>query len=506
MGRECRSVVLSCDSMQRYEMYTEVYRGARTGMCTVLFASPPRCVLTPRTSVRFARGCSYEEQRLKSNVLVVERCGEAVKKYVYPLKTYTELMELYIRPLAEGGGVLNNGVILYGAPGVGKSALARVIARMLGVDPLTVSPDILSKWVGESERNLRETIKEAIEGQPSVVILDDADWLIKPRSLASETEVGGVTRNLQTILFEEMQRVYDEGHAVLFIATTNVKPSEIDPAFLRYGRFGDPLFIPLPDYEAIYIIVKDIVGDEEKAKTLAKKLVNSGASMADAIAAATRLVKTGDPGKIKRGGRGYTRIVLTPHPKAQEVAENLEKQGAITSDMLRGASRIWFRSYVDIASALFTQLASHYNKTVIQIIDDRYIDEAVHMANTLESVIVCPTSISAWAQVYLVNNATVPVIYSGKKPPEVVYTHPIHILSLEEIKRGQAITELLLVSLLELKGINTEARETREAIRKAVAAVQDAQALENLLYFISSTNTFREEMINISVQYSKRPL
>ncbi len=134
------------------------------------------------------------------------------------------------------------------------------MARMLGIEPTMVRPDnVLSKYVGESEKRIRNIFTEAKKNLPSVIIFDDSDVFLSARTLASTHTSEQYLRNIQQIIFDEMQSISDSKLPLLIIATTNVKTSEIDQAFLRGGRFGDPIYIPLPDEEAMFYVLKEIL-------------------------------------------------------------------------------------------------------------------------------------------------------------------------------------------------------------------------------------------------------
>jgi ATPases of the AAA+ class len=283
MAEECRVVVLTCGEMRRLPIGETVERGYSNGFCSVLFASPPRCVMTKATRIKYGTRCDYSEEHLTNNVVIRETCDGSEKIYVYPKKVYELVKKLYILPIAEGRSPYSNGLLLAGAPGTGKTAMAKIISRMLGIEPTIVRPDaILSKYVGESEKNIRKIFTTAKRNLPSVIIFDDSDVFLGARTLASLHSSEQYMRNIQQIIFEEMQSISDSKIPLLVIATTNVKTSEIDQAFLRGGRFGDPIYIPLPDEEAVYVVLRGILPEQE-ARALARKLVNAGLSMADAI-------------------------------------------------------------------------------------------------------------------------------------------------------------------------------------------------------------------------------
>jgi transitional endoplasmic reticulum ATPase len=164
------------------------------------------------------------------------------------------------------------GVLLYGPPGTGKTLLAKAVANESEANFISVKgPELLSKWVGESERAVREIFRKAKQAAPSIIFFDEIDSLAPVRG-------GGygdshVTERIISQLLTEMDGL-EELRGVIVIAATN-RPDIIDPALLRPGRFDKFLYIPPPDLEARKEILKihlkkkplaDDVNIEELAK------------------------------------------------------------------------------------------------------------------------------------------------------------------------------------------------------------------------------------------------
>lgn len=136
------------------------------------------------------------------------------------------------------------GILLYGPPGCSKTLTVKALATEAGLNFLAVKgAEVLSMYVGESERALREIFRKARSARPSIIFFDEIDAIASKRSSTSQ---GGV--NVLTTLLNEMDGI-EELRNVLVVAATN-KPDVIDPALMRPGRLDNILYIGLPDFEA----------------------------------------------------------------------------------------------------------------------------------------------------------------------------------------------------------------------------------------------------------------
>lgn len=136
------------------------------------------------------------------------------------------------------------GVLLYGPPGCAKTLTVKALATEAGLNFLAVKgAEILSMYVGESERSLREIFRKARAARPSIIFFDEIDAIAGRRSSGSQ---GGV--NVLTTLLNEMDGI-EELRGVLVVAATN-KPDVLDPALMRPGRLDKLVYIGPPDLEA----------------------------------------------------------------------------------------------------------------------------------------------------------------------------------------------------------------------------------------------------------------
>jgi transitional endoplasmic reticulum ATPase len=145
-----------------------------------------------------------------------------------------------------------NGILLYGPPGTGKTLIAKALAHESEVNFISVKgPEFLSKWVGESEKAVRETFRKARSAAPCIIFFDEIDAIAGLRGRFASSEV---TEQVVSQLLTEMDGL--EGlKDVILLAATN-RQELLDPALLRSGRFGRHVEIPLPDFKARQIIFK----------------------------------------------------------------------------------------------------------------------------------------------------------------------------------------------------------------------------------------------------------
>lgn len=166
-----------------------------------------------------------------------------------------------------------NGILLFGPPGTGKTLLARALAHESEVNFISVKgPEFFSKWVGESEKAVRETFRKARMAAPCIIFFDEIDAIASVRGMHIGSQV---TEQVISQLLTEMDGL-EELRDVVLVAATN-RPDMLDPALLRAGRFGRHVQINLPDKEALIEIFKihlkeKPIGDDVNIDELAEKL------------------------------------------------------------------------------------------------------------------------------------------------------------------------------------------------------------------------------------------
>jgi len=175
-------------------------------------------------------------------------------KMIYPFN-HPELARRY--GINVGGGVL-----LYGPPGTGKTMMAKAIAHEIGATFFVISPaQVLSKWVGEAEQNIRKLFEAAKAEDKSVIFIDEIEALV-PRRKSDSSSV--MQRVVPQILQELEGFDRQAGRALLFVGATN-KPWLLDEAMLRPGRFDALIYVGLPDAPARYKLLEIHLGDRPLA-------------------------------------------------------------------------------------------------------------------------------------------------------------------------------------------------------------------------------------------------
>jgi transitional endoplasmic reticulum ATPase len=189
---------------------------------------------------------------------IKQELREAVE---WPLK-YPKLFEKAgIRPL--------NGILLFGPPGCGKTLLAKAIATESKSNFIAIKgPEIYSKWVGESERAVREIFRKARQAAPSIIYFDEIDAISSGRGTYEGTHTFASIVNQ---ILVEMDGI-ENRKGIVIIASTN-RPDIVDSAFLRPGRFDRLIFVEAPDLEARLKILEVHTKDMPLAEDISLKRI-----------------------------------------------------------------------------------------------------------------------------------------------------------------------------------------------------------------------------------------
>ncbi len=161
--------------------------------------------------------------------------GKLKEAVEWPLNKPEVFKRMGIRP--------PRGILLYGPPGTGKTMLAKAVAKESEANFILVNgPSLLSKWVGESEKAVREIFRKARQTAPTILFFDEIDALVPRRGLGSDSHASERVVNQMLTEMDGLESLND----VVIIGATN-RPDMVDPALLRQGRFDRIIFTSIPD-------------------------------------------------------------------------------------------------------------------------------------------------------------------------------------------------------------------------------------------------------------------
>ncbi len=160
---------------------------------------------------------------------------ELIEAVEWPLKNPAAFKRLGVKP--------PKGILLYGAPGTGKTLMAKAVANESEANFISIKgPELLSKWVGESEKAVREIFKKARQASPTIIFFDEVDSLAPRRGMGGDSNVNERVVNQLLTEIDGLEEMED----VVVIAATN-RPDILDPALLRPGRFDRIILTPAPE-------------------------------------------------------------------------------------------------------------------------------------------------------------------------------------------------------------------------------------------------------------------
>ena len=170
---------------------------------------------------------------------------QLVEAVEWPLKYPEKFERMGIKP--------PKGILLYGPPGCGKTLLAKAIATEAEANFISVKgPEIFNKWVGESEKAVREIFRKARQAAPCIIFFDEIESVVSRKDLVEDSS--GVSGRVTSQILAEMDGI-EELSDVIVIGATN-RPNLLDPGILRPGRFDKLIYVPPPDEKSRYQILK----------------------------------------------------------------------------------------------------------------------------------------------------------------------------------------------------------------------------------------------------------
>jgi len=439
--------------------------GQQCELGKIIFARPIPCIITPTTDVKYVRLVSIKTKELTSNIMLVLDYGGNVDYLIYPKKVWYTIRDDYFDRLRLGDVPREPGMLLYGPPGTGKTSMLNLLGEALGLHIVPIRPDsILSKYIGESEKKLSNKFKEAEDYEPSLVLMDDAEWITRSRNLSGTGDESNVQLAMMNIILDRIESWGKKRRRILAGISTNASPTKVlESALLRSGRTGRPIFVPLPDYEAVLEMLKVLglpkkVGSDKTAE-YAKKFINLGANMKDIRRYAEDILMGKEPMIEDIEGRGYVR----PMPHRLHADELVSKLKDIIPPFVLKSRRA--RLYFVLPPAVGEAVAVNYSlgvgKPPVLINDERFIDEALMTAEVSRSVLIISTDDMSEKGMVLANNISkTPIIFIGNKIPPVRHKRVIDYSQLKS--KGK---DLLLKVVLDYYNVKYDEKSFRDALR-----------------------------------------
>ncbi len=230
---------------------------------------------TPKGVVRIDRATGLSISTESAVDRKVRVTYEEVGGLRHKVKAMREIVELPLRHpelFSRLGVEPHSGILLYGPPGCGKTLLAKVLASESEANMFLINgPEIMNKYYGETEARLRDIFKEAKDGSPSIIFIDEIDAIAPKR----EEAYGDVEKRVVAQLLALMDGLNDRGNVIVLGATN--RPDSVDPALRRPGRFDREFEISVPNedgrLEIILIHTRGMpIGEDVDLKNLAAEL------------------------------------------------------------------------------------------------------------------------------------------------------------------------------------------------------------------------------------------
>ena len=225
---------------------------------------------------------------------------------------------------AEMGVDPPSGALLYGPPGTGKTLLAKAMACECGSNFIAIKgPQLLSKWFGEAEQNVRNVFDKARQASPCILFFDEVDSIAQQRGGSGAVSAGGVGDRIVNQLLTEIDGV--GGRKNLFVMGATNRPDQLDSAFLRAGRLSQLIYVPMPDFPARVSVLRAVLRKTRVHPSLdIDKLAEAtdGFSGADIAGLVQMAVKISVRQRLSAMERGEDTSLWAVQPSAFEIARS----------------------------------------------------------------------------------------------------------------------------------------------------------------------------------------
>jgi hypothetical protein len=251
---------------------------------------------------------------------------------------------------------------------------------MLGLDRVFFNfAEVLGPYVGQSEKGFQAKIDETVRSRPSALIIDEADTLLMQREvIIQRIGVSSADLNIKSMLLDTMSKMRESD--VLFIAITNISPSLIDSALKREGRFGEPVYVPVPTKDAIEILIeRKFPQFLERREELASKLASSMQNFANIVSYLKRL-QYGIDRLPEESLRGY-RIIYVKKPYTDRRLERFFSS-------LDYPELYFVKANPDLGIPVLAAYFVSVGKGNVVVYNAKGLDEAIKVAETYNAVLI----------------------------------------------------------------------------------------------------------------------
>ncbi len=217
---------------------------------------------------------------------------------------------------------LPKGILLFGPSGTGKTLLAKAVATESEANFISIrGPELISKWVGESERGVREVFRRARQASPCVIFFDELDSLAPVRGMGGDSMV---TERVVSQLLTELDGIQNLQGVIVLAATNRIEL--IDPSLLRAGRFDKVIHVGLPDKEARKSILEiDLIGTR---KVRIKRMEERVRGLDEEVSKITEKMESNDKPKDKNEIQRFRDEITKKTLEKDEFLERIEKKKA----------------------------------------------------------------------------------------------------------------------------------------------------------------------------------
>jgi ATPases of the AAA+ class len=389
--------------------------------------SPSPCLLAPVTEIKISEPVKISVEEFEEDVEVTVSAGDNETYYVYPKNVWERIYE-YVDSFVAKGHPEEPAMILIGPPGTGKSSMMRILSDMMGVYTVEVEPEsALSMWLGQSEKNLRRMFEEAEANSPSMVLFDEAEWILSKTSVVRRSLSDNTFLNMKTILKRKIDEYGKKKEPILTIFASNISEEDIEETMIRSGRAYRPIFVPLPDWHGIKRIIERYFPEKrDESEKLATIMLNAGLSMADVMRVMKTYVRTGKIKIEEMRTRGYSRLFMSPELAGDASVQRYLREIVDRYDLERVSRhpnpKIFMEcSYHVCGPILAAALVAIVRRPVMTVTDVRYIDEALDMSRSINSMLLVPSDFMPRDVVQNMLSQKTSTIFIGREKVEGAY-------------------------------------------------------------------------------------